>query len=191
MRLPIMAAALVALTVAAAAQETVECRFQGWSNDLDEKGQPVRVAPSAAAEVIGRLPPPVNVGFDELSVTIVVTGYREGWFRIADAAYSDEVQGVRVPRNAFVKATGWLPVGGVKALLAAKELKAQPAREAATVASLSGFRREVGGGQVGFGPDGIAVKRLLSCRGAWVEVETELGTGWVEKVCARQLSACP
>ena len=171
--------------------EVVECRFQGWSNDLDEKGQPVRAAPSATAEVVGRLPPPVNVGLDELSVTVLVTGYRDGWFRIAEAGYSDEVQGVKVPRNAVVKATGWLPTGGVKALIAAKELKAQAAREAPTIAALSGFRREAQGGQVAFGPDGIAVKRLLSCRGSWVELETELGTGWVEKVCARQLSACP
>src|SRR5215203_3861084 len=103
----------------------------------------------------------------------------------AAAGYSDEVQGVRVPRNRVVKATGWVPAAGIKALIAAKELKQAPARESATVAALSGFRSESGGRRVGFGPDGIAVKRLIACRGSWVEVETELGTGWVEKVCAR------
>ena len=170
---------------------TVECRFEGWSNDLDEKGQPVRAAPDAAATVVGRLPPPVGIGLDEVSVTVSVTGYRDGWFRIAEAGYSDEVQGVRVPRNRVVKATGWVPAAGVKALIAAKELKQAPARESATVAALSGFRSESGGRRVGFRPDGIAVKRLTACRGSWVELETELGTGWVEKVCARQLGACP
>jgi hypothetical protein len=174
----------------AAPQGTVECRFEGWSNDLDQGGQPVRAAPDAAAAVVGRLPPPVSVGLDEVSVTVTVTGYRDGWFRIGEAGYSDEVQGVPVPRNRVVKAIGWVPARAVKALLAARELKAQPARDAATVAALSGLRRDAGGGQVGFAPDGVAVRRLIGCRGAWVEVETELGTGWVDKVCARQLGPC-
>jgi hypothetical protein len=151
----------------------------------------VRAAPDPAASAVARLPPPVGVGLDEVSVTVTVTGYRDGWFRVSEAGYSDEVQGVPVPRNRVVKATGWVPAGAVKALIAAKELKTEPAREAATVAALSGFRSEAGGRRVAFGPDGIAVKRLLSCRGSWVEVETELGRGWVEKVCARQLGACP
>jgi hypothetical protein len=193
----LLAAAAMTACAAARAQPlrapegTVECRFEGWSNDLDEKGQPVRAAPDAAATVVGRLPPPVSVGLDELSVTVTVTGYREGWFRVSEAGYSDEVQGVKVPRNRVVKATGWVPAGGIKALIAAKELKAEPGREAATIAALSGFRVDPGGGRVGYGPDQIAVKRLLSCRGSWVELETEFGRGWVEKVCARQLSACP
>jgi hypothetical protein len=196
-----MRAAVLALTMLAsvtaqaqgarAPDGTAECRFEGWSNDLDEKGQPVRAAPEPGATVVGRLPPPVSAGLDELSVTVTVTGYRDGWFRVSEAGYSDEVQGVRVPRNRVVTATGWVPAGGVKALIAARELKAQPAREAPTVAALSGFRIEPGGGRVGYGPDQIAVKRLLSCRGSWVELETEFGRGWVEKVCARQLSACP
>jgi SH3-like domain-containing protein len=195
MRLRFLATALLLSCGPAPAQGprapdgTVECRFEGWSNDLDEKGQPLRAAPDPTATVVARLPPPVGVGLDEVSVTVTVTGYRDGWFRIAEAGYSDEVQGVPVPRR-VARATGWVPAGGVKALIAAKELKSQPAREAATVAALSGFRSE-GGRRVGFGPDGVAVKRLLSCRGAWIEVETELGTGWVEKVCARQLGACP
>ena len=196
-----MRAAVLALTMLAsgvaeaqgvrAPEGTVECRFEGWSNDLDETGQPVRVAPDAGATVVGRLPPPVSAGLDELSVTVTVTGYRDGWFRVSEARYADEVQGVKVPRNQVVKATGWVPAAGLKALIAARELKAQPSREAATIAALSGFRTEAGGARVGYGPDQIAVKRLLSCRGSWVEVETEFGRGWVEKVCARQLSACP
>ncbi|HEX8662513.1 MAG TPA: hypothetical protein VF744_00615 [Beijerinckiaceae bacterium] len=172
------------------ADGTVECRFEGWSNDLDEKGQPLRATPDPAAIPVARLPPPVGMGLDEVSVTVTVTGFRDGWFRISEAGYSDEVQGVPVPRR-VARATGWVPASGVKALIAAKELKSAPSREAATVAALSGFRSEPGGRRVAFGPDGIAVKRLLSCRGSWVEAETGLGTGWVEKVCARQLGACP
>jgi hypothetical protein len=174
-----------------ASDGALECRFQGWSNDPDEKGQPVRSGPSAGAPVIGRLPPPVTIGLDRLSVTVTVTGYREGWFRVAEAGYSDEVQGVRVPRNPVLAATGWVPASGVKSLLAARQLKAQPSQDSATLAMLAGFRRDSVGGQVGFGPDGVAVRRLVSCRSEWVEVETEFGIGWVDKVCARQLSACP
>jgi hypothetical protein len=197
MRREILALVLMGWSGLAAAQAprpqadgTVECRFEGWSNDLDEKGQAVRSAPDANATVVARLPPPVGIGLDEVSVTVTVTGYRDGWFRIAEAGYSDEVQGVPVPRR-VVRATGWVPAGGIKALIAARELKTAPSRESATVAALSGFRSESGGRRVGFGPDGIAVKRLVACRGSWVELETELGTGWVEKVCARQLGACP
>jgi hypothetical protein len=169
----------------------VECRFEGWANDRDNRGQPVRSAPDPSAPVIGRLPPPVNVGLDELSVTVLVTGYHNGWFRVQEAGYADEVQGVPVPRRPVLDATGWVPVDGIKSALASTALKAQPARDAATVAALSGFRRDPAGGQVGYGPDGVAVQRLISCRGSWVEVATELGTGWADRVCARQLTACP
>src|SRR3712207_5569388 len=129
------AMALLAFSGEASAQGsrpdgTVECRFEGWSNDLDEKGQPLRATPDPAAVPVARLPPPVSMGLDEVSVTVTVTGFRDGWFRIAEAGYSDEVQGVPVPRR-VARATGWVPASGVKALIAAKELKAARSREAA------------------------------------------------------------
>jgi SH3-like domain-containing protein len=167
------------------------CRFEGWSNDAGDAGQSVRAEPNEAATVIGRLPPPVTAGLDELSMTVAVTGYRDGWFRVEEAGYAPEVQGVTVPRRPVLKATGWVPVSGVKALVASSELKARPDRGAPVVASLQGVRRDGAGGQVGFTPDQIAVRRLIACAGSWVELETEFGTGWVERVCARQLSACP
>src|SRR3954451_5332277 len=115
---------------------TVECRFEGWSSDLDEKGQPVRAAPDAGATVVGRLPPPVGIGLDEVSVTVTVTGYRDDWFRIAEAQLFR-----RGPGRGRAAQPGRQGdrVGAGRRLIAAKELKSAPARGAATVAALFGL----------------------------------------------------
>ena len=80
-------------------------------------------------------------------------------------------------------------VAAFRADLAARDvpvsLMVAPRRDAKRKASLVGKR-----GGFPITPDTIAVKRLLSCNGTWVEADTEFGIGWVERVCARQLGSC-
>jgi SH3-like domain-containing protein len=168
----------------------ISCAFEGWSNDLDETGLPVRAAPDRYATVIARLPPPVVLGLDEIAVVVSVTGYSDGWFRIDEAAFPTSARGTGAPRREVFRGSGWVPAPTIKAQLAARSLRARPDARAPQVAALSG-RRQSGGSSFAFGPDGVGVRRLLACQGTWVEAETELGRGWVERVCAEQLETCP
>jgi SH3-like domain-containing protein len=78
-----------------------------------------------------------------------------------------------------------VPADRIKATLAADTLRAGPRANARVVASLRGTR-----GGFPLTPDSVAVKRLVSCQGQWVQAETEFGTGWVSRVCGRQLERC-
>jgi hypothetical protein len=165
----------------------VACAFKGWSNDPDPAGLPVRQNPDNASPSIARLPPPKVIGFDEFAVIVTVTGYKDGWFRISEAAFPDEAypQGGNTGRPVF-SGQGWVPAPTVKATLGSDVLRTAPRADAPRKASLKGTR-----GGFPFTPDVVGVKRLMSCNGSWVEADTEFGLGWVAKVCARQLSACP
>jgi hypothetical protein len=165
----------------------VACSFRGWSNDPDPSGLPVRVNPDPGSPSLARLPPPRTIGADLFAVIVTVTGYKDGWFRISEAAFPDEAypQGGNTGRPVF-SGSGWVPAPMVKATLGSDVLRTAPRANAPRKAALSGTR-----GGFPITPDLVAVKRLLSCQGNWVEAETEFGPGWVAKACARQLSACP
>jgi hypothetical protein len=164
----------------------ISCLFEGWSVDLDPTGLPVRFEPQNNAAQITRLPPPKVIGADEVAVLVRVTGFRDGWFQIDSAWFPGESRpgGGRAYAEVF-KGQGWVPAGTIKATLASPALRVAPRANAPLRASLSGSR-----GGFPITPDGVAVRRLLSCNGKWVEAETEFGTGWVDRVCAQQLSAC-
>jgi hypothetical protein len=161
------------------------CQFEGWSNDPDPAGLPVRYEPQPDSASLGRLPPPRVIGLDELAVLVKVTGYRDGWFRIDSAFFPGEADANYRPSAPAFRGTGWVPTAMVKATLGADALLVAPRRDARRKAALTGKR-----GGFPITPDTVAVKRLLSCSGTWVEVDTEFGIGWVERVCARQLGSC-
>lgn len=165
---------------------SVACDFTGWSNDPDPGGLPIRQNPEPASPALGRLPPSKAIGADEFAVMIHVTGYKDGWFRIDHAAFPDEAypRGGNTGRPVFT-GQGWVPAPMVKATLGADVLRTGPRNNAPRKASLRGNR-----GGFPLTPDGVAVKRLVSCQGSWVEAETEFGLGWVSRVCPRQLEGC-
>lgn len=146
-------------------------------------------APQTGARSISRLPQPVSRGLDEFAVTVTVTGYSPGWFRIGEASFPPEAYGPGTPKRVVFQGQGWVPAASLKAQLASRELKAAPQAGARTIAPLGGTQR-MGSGSMAFGPDGVAVRRLISCSANWVEVETEFGTGWVARVCSEQMDIC-
>ena len=176
---------LTALIGPAAAQGVASCLFEGWSAATDPMGGPVRARPDPAAPVVGRLPPPADSGVDRVAVAVTVTAYRDGWFRIGEASFSEEAGSAA----GLVDVAGWVTAEAVTAQLAGRDLRAAPQVSAPLVGPLTGFRRE-GRLTVLQGPEGVEGRRLLACRGMWVEAATELGRGWVERVCARQLGPC-
>ena len=163
----------------------VSCQFEGWSNDPDPGGLPVRTEPAPDSPPLGRLPPPRVIGVDELAVLVRVNGYRDGWFRIDTAFFPAEADSNNRQSATVFRGAGWVPSAMVKATLGSNDLMVAPRRDAKRKASLTGKR-----GGFPITPDTIAVKRLLSCNGTWVEADTEFGIGWVERVCARQLGSC-
>ena len=169
----------------------VACSFEGWSNDTDPGGLPVRANPDPYAPPIGRIPPRKVIGFDEIAPTLQVDGYQDGWFRISGASLPTEADPNHARMYAVFKGQGWVPSAMVKAALASSVLRTAPRADAPRKASLQGSRPDGQGGSFRITPDMVAVKKLLSCKGNWVEVSTEFGPGWVDRVCGRQLTGCP
>lgn len=164
----------------------VDCDFSGWSVDRNNFGLAVRYEPNEGAAVLARLPPPRVIGADEVAVLVRVTGYSRGWFRIGSAYFPAEADEAYARQSAtWFRGDGWVPADRVKATLASAALRAAPRANARTIASLTGTR-----GGFPLTPDSVAVRRLVSCQGQWVEAETEFGTGWVSRVCGRQLEQC-
>ncbi|MCZ8102698.1 MAG: hypothetical protein O9972_32995 [Burkholderiales bacterium] len=166
--------------------QVVACDFSGWSVDRDAFGLQVRYEPKASSAVLARLPGPRVIGVDEVAVLVRVTGYSDGWFRIGSAFFPAEADEAFSRQSAtWFRGEGWVPADRIKATLAADTLRAGPRANARVVASLRGTR-----GGFPLTPDSVAVKRLVSCQGQWVQAETEFGTGWVSRVCGRQLEQC-
>lgn len=199
-RMATLPAALVltALATPASAQRTAPanvprtagtvaaCDFSGWSVDRGTFGLPVRYEPNADSAVLARLPAPRVIGVDEVAVLVRVTGYSNGWFRVGSAFFPAEAdEGYSRQSATWFRGEGWVPADRIKATLAADTLRAAPRGNARVVASLTGTR-----GGFPLTPDSVAVKRLVSCQGQWVQAETEFGTGWVPRVCGRQLEQC-
>jgi hypothetical protein len=169
----------------------VPCTFEGWSNDPDPAGLPVRANPDPYAAPIGRIPPRKVIGLDEVAPTVQVDGYQDGWFRISGASLPVEADPNHARMYSVFRGQGWVPSVMVKTALAAPVLRTAPRADAPRKANLQGSRPDGQGGSFRITPDMVAVKKLLSCKGSWVEVDTEFGPGWVDRVCGRQLTGCP
>jgi hypothetical protein len=182
---PVLLAALL-LPALAHAGAPSECLVEAFAG---ERGIEARAAPDAGAPVIARLPDPILVGDAEVAVAFTVTAHVPGWFRIEEAGFSDEVPhvagGRRVPLD-----RGWIPEGAVRTSLAAIALRSAPAEDAPVAARLQGLYRLPGTAFVLFGPEGVGLRRVVGCRGPFVEVETDMGRGWTDRICARQRSPC-
>ncbi len=65
------------------AQEEANCGISGWVTDKDPKGLNVRDQPNAKGKIIAKLPHKSNE--DDDIVTVYITGYSNGWVKIARA----------------------------------------------------------------------------------------------------------
>ena len=184
---PILLAALALLPGPALAAGPVECLVEAYAHG---RGVEVRAAPSGESPVLLRLPDPIPVGDQEVAVAFTVTGWVPGWFRIEEAGYTDEVMSVAGGRRVPLERAGWVREGAVRTTVAGLELRAEPREGAPVSARLMGFQRMPGPVFVLHGPEGVALRGVIACRGAWAELDTEMGRGWTDTLCARQRSAC-
>ncbi len=184
---PALLAALALLPGPALAAEPVACLVEAYAHGT---GVAVRAAPSGEAPVLVRLPDPLPVGDQTVAVAFTVTGWVPGWFRIEEAGYADEVMQAPGGRRVPLERAGWVPEGAVRTTVAGLELRAEPREGAPVAARLMGLQRLPGAVFVLHGPEGVTLRGMTACRGAWAELDTEMGRGWTDAVCARQRSAC-
>lgn len=65
------------------AQEEANCGIEGWVTDKDPKGLNVRDEPNVKGKIIAKLPHKSSE--DDDIVTVYITGYSNGWVKIARA----------------------------------------------------------------------------------------------------------
>ena len=170
----------------AAGAGVTSCDIAAWSTDRDPAGLNIRAAPGTDAPVIGNLPPPVTAEGYTFATEVVITGARDGWFRISRG---DVIDYIHAERDAVVfEGEGWVSGRYLGLLLNHHRLYDAPSTEAGVVAELVSHER-------GFGPDSFIVDRLYDCEGWWVEVEAGYGDmryrGWTTGTCSNQVTTCP
>jgi hypothetical protein len=199
----------VATAAAKATPATGErCTFGAFVQEDDPAGLNVRAAPSAAARILGTLPPSFasadNPGF-AVRIELDVLGQREGWFHVVHARDNEQLTG-RAVRKVFA-GEGW--VSGRKLTVKSQATQGRTAPEADAPVALA-----LDGGDSLDGDAIVAATRLVSCRGDWAQIELDLarlpddvraqmrvapGTAgaaaghpraWVDRICGVQETSC-
>lgn len=154
----------------------------GWSEDKDPAGLNVRAGPSAAARIVGRLPPPrYDPDFErEMKADFDILEIRDGWVRI----------GMKDPDSwspAYPKPpAGWISGRYVGFDLQSDKAFVEPDPKSRLVASA----RE--------GPQGImpfSFRNPSECRGRWVKLlvtdrQGRESPAWARGVCNSQETTC-
>jgi len=174
----VIGAALMAVMGAGAA--TVEipakmtrCSFSAWSQDITPQGLNVRAAPRAAARVLARLVEEKQA--TGAFVEFRVLGVSNGWFLIEGASHGD--YGDPPPKTPVYAGKGWVSGSLVGGQLLAGKLYDAPSETAHSR-------------PYGKDTDAVEVKRVLDCNGDWVQVEADIGIGWVRGLCSNQATTC-
>ena len=87
---------------------------------------------------------------------------------------------------------GWVSGKLIMSSVASPDLMSSPHDDASVVLKLSGTL-----GETSYGPDSVAIRRILACNQTWTLVEVEdpptktLHTGWVQRLCSNQVTTCP
>ncbi len=188
------AAAPLIRSCAGQAQETgatnaTICRMRAWSIDTDPDGQNVRAGPGTEYAVIGRLPPPQQIGGESFATEVSIVGSQNGWFRIDEATINNYI--VDTGPDLVFEGDGWLSGQLLGISVEGSALFTEPSRRAPL--ALDPHENP----ELRQGPDypGLELERLHACMGDWAEVEvTDLGKrarGWTDDICSSQVTTCP
>lgn len=170
--------ALLVVAAPARSQETIVCQdFEAWTLDRSKRGLAVRERPSGSARVIGHLADPE----EGMAAMVLVTGYREGWFRIAADDWTPANR-----RKAGQPGIGWVPARSLMLDIYDPTLRAKPAADAPVAVRLRETLLETRTDN-----PGLKVHRLLACRDAWKRVSTNRGEGWARDTCGNPVTTCP
>lgn len=165
------------------------CRMRAWSTDMDPDGQNVRAGPGTDYAVIGRLPPPQEIGSEGFATEVSIVGSQDGWFRIDAATINNYI--VDEGPDVIFEGEGWVSGRLLGLSVEGSALFTEPSRHAPIALDLHENP------ELRQGPDypGLRLERLHACMGDWAEVEvTDLGKrfrGWTDDICSSQVTTCP
>ncbi|MBM3607548.1 MAG: SH3 domain-containing protein, partial [Alphaproteobacteria bacterium] len=175
------------------------CDMTGWSISRNPKGMEVRAGPDGKAKILGRLAPAKRAQmpedeefppFENLWRTqFQITGYKDGWFQIGNAAHPYEKTGSgyehrrRLLGMKSYAGRGWVraeTVGGMLSNRARPEYGAiwQEPRAGAPKLPLKTDGRPWG--------EGSYAERVFACQGEWVEVQIAGVRGWWPGLCSAE-----
>ena len=179
-----------------------ECNFGALSRDPDPAGLNLHEAPDSNSPVVGRLPPPSDLGDGETKVLaeVQVIGFEKGWFLVEAGPYNASDR----PAQELKPYTGrgWVAGNMLTTELLRNMLKQGPSETSADVIDLE---VDDTNGNVS-NPQSVKLQRILACSGDWFRVELTLekgmvpllksdgpaGTvrGWANGSCTQQLTTC-
>ena len=175
------------------------CRIRGWATSEASSGTAVRKAPSDDAPIAGRLAPPhVSDDTDASSIDgwraeFEITGYRDGWFRIANAtapgAAYDDPPPEDFPRT--YSGSGWVRATEVAAAYANTGMPVPQLLQYPNVDA-----QPLPPGEAAAGYDGdlaidTPVMRLHACSANWALTTSRDGQrGWWRGTCSDQATNC-
>lgn len=143
--------------------EPRSCQFTAFVEETDPVGLNVRAAPSASAQVLGKLPP---VWSDDsglrVRARVTVTGAANGWFRIKDGVDEPDITGQ--PARPAYSGEGW--VSGRKLVVKSQASigRTRPDAKAPIAVQLKDDL-------LFDGDSTIAAGRLSDCQGQWAQVD--------------------
>ena len=179
-----------------------ECNFPALSRDPDPAGLNLHEAPDGNAPVVGRLPPPTDLGDGDTKVLaeVEVIGFRKGWFLVEAGPYNASDLPAQGPKP--YTGRGWVAGDMLTTELLRNMLKQGPSETSADVVDLE---VDDASGNLS-NPQIVKLRRILACSGDWFRVELALekgmmprlksdgpeGTvrGWTNGSCTQQLTTC-
>ena len=183
-----------------AAEKGIEpCQIHGWAMDDGKKGIAVRAAPSDKAKVLGRLAPMYvseesGQGSQEgWRVEFEITGYKDGWFRIAHATPPgepyDDPPPKRYPKT--YAGTGWIRAGEAGGAYANSQMPIQHLMQAPHVDAKDYPPKGDAADPVGNLVIDSGLQRLLACSADWgLTISVDGQRGWWRGICANQATTC-
>lgn len=161
----------------AAAPGAASCDTSGWGATARTV---VRAAPAPNARMLASIPhraarergEDINGTFPEFHINAA----RNGWFRIDHVSYGD--YGDPAPLRAPFAGQGWVHGSQISGQLCGGERFYTGPSERARSRPLPAAA------------DAVRIRSLLDCRGNWVKVNSDIGTGWVQAFSNNQVTTC-
>lgn len=175
------------------------CLIRGWAASESSMGTPVRAKPDDAAEIVGRLAPPVWGHFSEAASTegmraeFDITGYTDGWFRIENATppgteYLDPPPEGHPPTYSGM---GWIRATEVRAAYANTRMPVPRLLQYPNV-DAADFLPGEGASSPESNLDGDGtLTRLHACSANWgLTTARDFQRGWWRGICSNQVTNC-
>lgn len=184
---------------AEAEPDFVPCRMRGWALSDSPAGTMVRADPSASAAILGRLAPPHRFPVSEAApadgwrVEFDIVGYRNGWFRIANADAPGVPYGDPPPAGhpETYSGVGWIRTNEVGAAYANTRMPVGRLLQSPHIDALDFAPGAEASDPAGNLSIDNTLVRLHACSADWALTTSRDGIrGWWRGICSNQATNC-